>query len=81
MKLIICMPGKGHEEATAVKDIEDKFNKIIKEGYGGRIPPVFFAEFKDGSLDRFNEKEAKEEDIIHNPEIEIITVTAPMAGG
>jgi len=81
MKLQICMPGEGHTEATKVKDIEEQFNKIIKEGYGHKIPPVFFVEMKDGKLYRYDKKEAKEKDVMYNLEVETITVTAPIAGG
>jgi hypothetical protein len=78
-KLIITHPEHGHLELKKKEDIEKEFEKIMKEGYGDKIPAVFHAEMKDGTTEVFKGKKAK--DLIRNPEVQEVTVIAPLVGG
>ncbi len=79
MKLIITHPKHGHLELTTKEDIKTEFEKIMKEGYGNKIPAVFHTEMKDGSSQVVKGKDA--ENLIDNPNVKEITVLAPLAGG
>ena len=46
-KLIITHPDHGHLELETGPDIEREFEKIMKEGYGNRVPAIFHAEKVD----------------------------------
>ena len=51
----------------------------MEEGFGNNVPAIFHAEFKDGSVKMF--KGADATGLIMNPDVDAITVLAPMAGG
>ena len=88
-KLIVAHGYYGHVElAPGEKVTEGKFagldqrqlfEKIMDEGYGKNIPAVFFAEMNDGSVEKFTGKAAA--GLIDNPEVNEVTVIAPIAGG
>ena len=76
-KLIICHPKHGHLEV--VEDIETEFRKIMETGYGNNIPAVFIAEKADGSVEKAKANDA--ERFLHDPDVQEVTVIAPIAGG
>jgi hypothetical protein len=90
MKKLIVMHGMyGHIE-LAENDVvtdgkfkglnqDEMFEKIMKDGYGDKVPAIFHAEFNDGSTKVYTGKEAKE--LINNPDVNECTVIAPIAGG
>lgn len=78
-KLIITHPKHGHLELTTEKDIVTEFEKIMKEGYEDNVPAVFHAEMKGGRVEVLKGKEA--EGLLRNPDVQEVTVIAPLAGG
>lgn len=78
-RLIITHPKHGHLDLVEATDIKTEFKKIMKEGYGNKIPAVFHAEKLDGSVEVKKGNDAK--DLIYDPNVREITVIAPLAGG
>ena len=90
MKKLIVMHGSyGHVELSENDVVtegkfkgmtqREMFEHIINEGYGKKIPGIFHAEFNDGSTKIYEGKEAKE--LINNPDVNEVTIIAPIAGG
>jgi len=90
MKLIFCHPKYGHisvaENETVIEKgqyegltQEELFEKIMTEGYGGKVSPIFLTEFEDGHTERILMNEAK--DLIHRTGVLEVVVVAPIAGG
>lgn len=89
MKLIVAHGMYGHlellegEKVKAGKfeglDQRQLFERIMTEGYGKNVPAVFFAEKKDGSVERFTGRAAA--GLIDDPDVAEVTVIAPIAGG
>lgn len=88
-KLIITHGEYGHIE-LAENDVvaegkfkglnqKDMFEKIMNEGYGGKVPAIFHAEFSDGSTKVFRGKDAGE--LIGRTDVEACTIIAPICGG
>lgn len=88
-KLIVCHGYYGHVE-LAPGDVvtegqfkglgqKEMFEQIMKEGYGNNVPAIFHAEFNDGSYKVFKGRDAAQ--LIDNPEVNEVTVIAPIAGG
>ncbi|HAR45065.1 MAG TPA: hypothetical protein DCS05_02525 [Nitrospiraceae bacterium] len=89
MKLIVLHGFYGHVELAETDVVKDGkfagldqrglFEKIMLEGYGNNVPAVFHAEYQDGSVKMFKDKDAA--GLIDDPLVREITVLAPIAGG
>lgn len=92
-KLIITTKETGHttyvSDKTLIEDSTDilvdedtlkqEFEKIMIEGYGKDIPATFYAEYEDGSTNKFTRENAK--DFICNPKIKEVIAIAQIQGG
>jgi len=78
-KLVVTHPDHGHLELVVDNEIETEFKKIMKEGYGNKVPAVFHAEKKDGSVEVAKGKDAGK--FLRDPDVQEVTVIAPLAGG
>lgn len=88
-KLIVCHGYYGHVELGVDDKVKngqfaglgqrEMFEKIMQEGYGKNVPAIFHAEFKNGDIKSFQGDKAKE--LIDNPDVEEVTVIAPIVGG
>lgn len=90
--LIYTHPKYGHKEAstgatTLAEDTstQELFEEIMREGYGGDVPPVFLVEYEGGDSKRFDSKtgEGKKgiEDMMRDPGVKEAVVVAPLVGG
>jgi hypothetical protein len=87
-RLVILHSRHGDLTVTDKGEIKEHFYKILRAGYGGPgnvpIPAVFIAEKADKTLERFDTKHFYENGVdvlIDDPEVEEVTVIAPIAGG
>jgi hypothetical protein len=78
-KLWIQHPDYGHKEFTVEEDINTEFEKIMKGGYGDKIPVVFIAEKKDGSVERATGKDADR--FLKDPDVVEVGIFPSLAGG
>lgn len=89
MKLCFIGAGYGHLELAENDVVQDGifagltqrqlFERIMREGYSGKIPPVFHTEFKNGEVVMFTGAEAQA--LIGRPDVETVTIMAPLCGG
>lgn len=79
-KLIICHHRYGDKTIIAEADIKTEFEKIMKEGYGNKIPAIFHVDYNDGKEhNAFTGKDATS--LIDDPTVEEVVVIAPLSGG
>lgn len=89
MKLIVMHGYYGHVELMPGEKVKDgkfsgldqrqMFEKIMQEGYGKKVPAVFFADMKSGEVKKLVGKDAA--GLIDDPDVNEVTVIAPIAGG
>ena len=78
-KLIICHPKHGHMTIENPTDIDAEFEKIMREGYGDKIPATFYKPDGEGGYDQVDKADVK--NLPNDVTVDEVLVVGPLQGG
>lgn len=79
MKLLtICHPKYGHKMVELPADIDTEFEKIMQEGYGNKVPAIFYRSNKKGGYDQVDKADVKG---LISDDVDEVLVVGPLQGG